>query len=69
MSDQRILLLTLRIKRDSKVIADAVEWNFGYCPQEDWFDKLLAKTGLDNIELSKLKIKKYITINNSTDGE
>ncbi len=59
MSEQRILLLTLRTKRDAKIISKAVEWNFGVCPQDEWFDDLVEKTGLDNIELTKLKIEKW----------
>ena len=59
MKRQRLLLLRLRIKRDKKIIADAVEWNFGYCPNEKWFDELLATNGLDAIEYESLNLELF----------
>ena len=54
MNHQRLLLLKLPIKRDKKKIADAVEWNFGHCPQEKWFDDLIDSFSKDIVELDKL---------------
>ena len=54
MNNQRLLLLSLRIKRDKKIILEAIEWNFGQCPHYVWFDKLLADNGLDIIEYENL---------------
>lgn len=59
MSNQRVLLLTLRTKRNKRVIAEAIKENFGQCPSEKWFDDLLEKTGADDIELTALQIAIY----------
>ena len=58
MDSQRILLLTLRIKRSRKKIDELIEWNFGACPKDKLFDDLLEMNGKDNIELVKLKLSK-----------
>jgi len=59
MKHQRLLLLRLRIKRDKKKIDDAIEWNFGYCPNEKWFDELLATNGKDVVEFERLKLELF----------
>ena len=51
---QRRLKLELRIKRSKKAIDKAVEWNFGYCPNEKWFDNLLESMRNDEVELKGL---------------
>ena len=57
-SNQSILLLTLRTKRSKKKIDELIEWNFGVCPKDKYFDDLLEGNGKDNVELVKLKLIK-----------
>ena len=56
--NQRILLLTLRTKRSRKKIDELIEWNFGVCPRDKYFDDLLEGNGKDSVELVKLKLIK-----------
>jgi hypothetical protein len=63
VNNQRLLLLRLRIKRDTKRIEDAVEWNFGCCPHYEWFDKLLVDNRLDLIEYESLKLELFLKHN------
>tara|TARA_R110002167_G_scaffold19341_2_gene71501 strand:+ start:1038 stop:1232 length:195 start_codon:yes stop_codon:yes gene_type:complete len=51
---QRILLLKLRTKRSKKKIDELIEYNFGVCPKDKYFDDLLDGNGKDNVELVKL---------------
>lgn len=48
------LKLTLRIKTAQKRIDAAVKNNFGYCPQEKWFDDLVDQRNSDQKELDGL---------------
>jgi hypothetical protein len=63
MNNQRLLLLMLRIKRDKKRIADVIGWNFGFCPRDEWFCKLLSDNGLDVIEYERLKLELFLKHN------
>ena len=49
--NQRVLLLRLRIKRDTKRIDESVRENFGYCPDYKWFDDLIYDRTKDQDEL------------------
>lgn len=55
MNSMKILKLTLKIKSAQKRIDVAVENNFGYCPQEQWFDDLVEQRNLDQKEINTLK--------------
>lgn len=54
--NQRMLLLKLRAKRSKKKIDELIEWNFGVCPKDKYFDALLEENGKDNVELVELKL-------------
>lgn len=55
MSNQRVLLLKLRIKKNKKKIAELVEWNFGYCLNDKHFDCLVEIVHSDEVELSEME--------------
>lgn len=59
-NNQRLLLITLRIKKRMKAVNEAIEWNFGYCPSHDSaFDELLDKAITDKEEFKSITGKYY----------
>ena len=65
MNNQRLLLIRLRIKKRMKVIDEAIEWNFGYCPSDDKaFDDLLDKAIEDKEEFKAITGKYYEDVYN-----